>query len=60
MAPKTFKIEDENGASWAASHLARPELLEAIGESIEIEIDPALETALVAAGWLSPSKKKGG
>lgn len=56
MTSKAYRVSSPEGAAWAGVEE---------DETIEVELEDDRETALIAAGWLTPekttkSKTKGG
>ena len=56
MAKKTYVVESEAGAGYAAGQLAvQPE----VGDEVRLELSAQEEQAVIAAGWFSQGKKGG-
>ena len=50
MAKQTYTVASQEGADRYGTE---------IGEKVELELEPAAHKAVIAAGWLEESKKKG-
>lgn len=54
---KTYELTSEEGVRYATVHGEEPP---SVGDEVELEVSADQEKALVAAGWISETKKKKG
>ena len=59
MAKKEYKLASPEGVSRYAGQQDPDADPVKVGATVELDLDDREETAVVAAGWLEPVKKKG-